>query len=148
MIAVFALALGALAVEAREVVTLGVYVKGDGAVATEGKLPQGVTLGKSKKTKSGWMSFPYRFDLATAQSAELKFKVVKGGSCYISLYAVSVEKGKKSVAIPVTCKVLEINGEAVDGVPLTIKKWRKMAEREFKDGDVVTVKVEFAKPEK
>ena len=148
LIAVVALVLGALAAEARDVVTLGVYVEGDGSVETVGKLPTGITLGKTKKTKSGWTSFPYRFALAAARSAELKFKVVKGGKCHISLYAVKVEKGKKSVAIPMTCKVLEINGEPVDGVPCTITKWRKMAAREFQDGDVVTVKVEFEKPEK
>lgn len=148
MIAVFALALGALAAEARDVVTVGVYIQGDGAVETVGKLPQGVTAGKSRKTKSGWVSFPYRLELATAQSAELKFKVVKGENCYVSLYAVSVEKGKKSVATPVTCKVLEINGKPVEGVPCEIKKWKRMATCKIKEGDVVTVKVEIEKPEK
>ena len=147
MIAVAALMLGVLAAEARDIVTLGVYIKGEGVVETVGKLPRGVSRGKTKMTQNGWASFPYRLELAAVQSAELNLKVVKGGSCHISLYAVSVEKGKKSVSIPVVCKVLEINGEPVEGVPCEIKKWKKMAVRKFKNGDVVTIKVEIEKPE-
>ena len=148
MIAAFALVLGALAAQARDVVTLGVYIIGEGVVETVDKLPQGVSRGRIKMTQNGWTSFPYRLELATVQSAELKLKIVKGGRCHISLYAVNVEKGKKSVAIPVVCKVLEINGEPVEGVPCEIKKWKKMADRKFANGDVVTIKVEIAKPEK
>ena len=147
MIAVVALMLGAVAAEAREVAKLGLYIKGDGAVEQLNKLPKGVSLGKPKKTKSGWMAFSYHINLAVTQSAELKFKIVKGGTGFISLYAFNFEKGKKRTSIPVKCKVLEINGEPVDGVPRAIKKWTKMANREFQDGDVVTVKVELEKQE-
>ena len=45
MIAAFALMLGALVAEARDVVTLGVYIKGEGVVETADKLPQGVSRG-------------------------------------------------------------------------------------------------------
>ena len=147
MIAVIALMLGAVAAEARDVVTLGLYIKGDGAAEQLNKLPKGVSLGKPKKTKAGWMAFSYHVNLGVTQSAELQFKIVKGGTGFFSLYAFNFEKGKKRTSIPVKCKVLEINGEPVDGVPRTIKKWSKMATRELKDGDVVTVKVEFEKQE-
>ncbi|MBP5532005.1 MAG: hypothetical protein J6Y54_08270, partial [Lentisphaeria bacterium] len=79
MIAVVALMLGALAAEARDVVTLGLYIKGDGAAEQLDKLPQGVSLGKPKKTKAGWMAFSYHINLAVTQSAELTFKIGKGG---------------------------------------------------------------------
>lgn len=148
LIAVFALMLGVAVAEARDVVTLGVYLEGDCSVAPVGKLPQGVFSGKSKKTKKGMLSFPIHINLDQTQTVEFKLKVANGGTVYTSLYAFKLEKGKKNVAIPITCKVFELNGKPVSGVPCTIKKWRKMATRELQDGDIITVKLEFEKPEK
>lgn len=145
MIAVFALALGA-AVEARDVVTFGVYLDSDCSVAPVGKLPTGVNRGKPKKTKAGLMSFPFHINLGQTQSAEFKFKVANGGNCSFSLYAFRIEKGKKNKPITVKCTVFEINGKPVPKVPCVLKKWRKMTTRELQDGDVVTVKLEFERP--
>ena len=146
MIAVFALVLGAAAAEARDVVTFGVYLDSDCSVTPVGKLPAGVTRGKPKKTKAGMMSFPFHINLGQTQSAEFKFKVTNGGNCSFSLYAFRMVKGKKNTPIPVKCTVFEINGRRVSGVPCTIRKWRKMTIRELQDGDVVTIKLEFARP--
>ena len=148
LIALFALMLGCMAADARDLVTLGIYLEGDCSVAPAEKLPQGVFRGKPKKTKKGLMSFPFHVDLGQTQTAEVKIKVVNGGTASFSLYAFRREKGKKNVVIPVDCKVFEINGKPVPGVPFTIKKWRKMTTRELQDGDIVTIKLEFEKPEK
>ena len=94
-IAVFALLVGALAAEARDVVTLGVYLESDSSVTLAGKLPKGVSAGKSQKTKQGQVSFPFHFNLDQAQSATIKLKVVNGGTVAFSLYAFKKEKGKK-----------------------------------------------------
>lgn len=148
LIALFALVIGCFAADAQDLVTLGIYLEGDSSVAPAEKLPQGVYRGKSKKTKKGMMSFPFHVDLGKTQTAEVKLKVVNGGTVSFSLYAFRREKGKKNVVIPVKCQVFEINGKPVSGVPCTIKKWRKMTNRELQDGDVVTIKLEFEKPEK
>ena len=145
MIVAFALAMGCAVVEARDVVTLGVYLDSDSSVAPAEKLPKGVFRGKPKKTKQGLMSFPIHIDLDQAPTAEIKLKVVNGGTVSISLYSFRLEKGKKNVVIPVKCKVFEINGTPVPGVPCELRKWRKMATRELQDGDIVTVKLEFEK---
>ena len=147
-LALFALFVGALVAEARDVVTLGIYLDGDSSVSVVGKLPQGVSLGKPKKTKKGLMSFPIHVNLGQTQSAEFQLKVANGGSADLSLFAFKHEKGKKNAPLAVECKKFEINGKPVKGIPRAIRKWQKVAKREFQDGDVVTIKLEFAKPEK
>ena len=145
MIAFLTFVLGCMVAEARDVVKLGFLVDGDSSVTPVEKLPYGVFLGKNVKTRTGHMSFPFLINLDRTESVELELKVAKGGTTSISLVGNRIEKGKKSVIIPVTCKVFEINGKPVEGVPCEISEWKKMTTIELKDGDTIVIKLEFEK---
>lgn len=145
MFALLTLVLGCLVAEASDMVKLGLLVDGDSSVVPVDKLPYGVFYGKTVKTKTGHMSFPFLINIDKTQSVELEFKVTGGGPVSISLSCVRMEKGKKSVIIPVTCKVFEINGKPVRGVPCEINKWKKMTTITLKDGDTIAIKLEFEK---
>ena len=145
MIALLTLVLGCLVAEASDMVKLGLLVDGDSSVAPVDKLPYGVFYGKTVKTKTGHMSFPFLINIDKTQSTELELKVVNGGVTSISLSCVRMEKGKKNVVIPVTCKVFEINGKPVAGVPCEINGWKKMTTIDLKDGDTIAIKLEFEK---
>ena len=78
-------------------------------------------------------------------SAELKFKVngdVKLGPALCAFRRVD----KQNRTITVNCKTFEFDGEAAPGIPGPVSKWKRMMIRQFKDGDVVTLKMEFEKP--
>jgi len=145
LIAFLMLALGCLSAEASDMVKLGVLVGGNSSVAPVDKLPYGVFYGKTVKTKTGQMSFPFLINIEKTQSAELELKVANGGSTSISLSGVRMEKGKKSIVIPVTCKVLEINGKPVAGVPCEINGWKKMTTIDLTGCETVVIKLEFEK---
>ena len=144
---VFALVLCGLAAEARDVVTLGLYLESDSIVKPVGTLPKGVFRGKPQKVKNGGMSFPQHIIVDQPQSVELKFEVVNGGKFSASLNAFRVEKDKPNQPISVKCKVFELNGVPVKGVPCTITKWRRMFVGSLNDGDTITVKLELEKTE-
>lgn len=146
MVSIFALVLGAAAAEAIDLVSLGVYFLGEGSVEVEGTLPKGVSRGKNVKEKSGAVSFPCYINIGKVQAAEMQFKVTGSGKFSVSAYAFSRDSEGNRV-IPVLCQKFEIDGKSLSDIPCTIKKWRKMATREVKDGDVITVSVEFEKPE-
>ena len=143
--ALLMLTLGCMVAEARDIVKLGLLVDGDSSVAPVDKLPYGVFHGKSVKTNAGRMSFPFLINLDRTESVELEFKVTGGGPVSFSLVGTRMEKGKKSIPFTVTCKVFEINGKPVRGVPCEIDGWKKMATLKFKDGETIAIKLEFEK---
>ena len=145
MFALLMLVLGCMVAEASDVVKLGLFVNGDSTVTPVGKLPHGVFHGKTVKTKAGQMTFPFLIDIAKTQSVDLEFKVTGGGPVSFSLFGTRIEKGKKNIVIPVTCKVFEINGKPVTGVPCLINGWKKMTTIELKDDDTIVIKLEFEK---
>ena len=146
MVSIFALMLGAAVAEATDLVSLGVYFHGEGSVEVEGSLPKGVSRGKNVKEKSGAVSFPCYINIDKVQAVEVKFKVSGSGKFFVSAYAFSKDS-EGSRVIPVLCQKFEIEGESIPGVPCKIKKWRKMAARSVRDGDIITINVEFEKPE-
>ena len=147
LIAALMLALGCMVAEASDMMKLGLLVGANSSVTPVDKLPYGVFYGKTVKTKTGMMSFPFLINIEKTQSVELELKVVGGGTTSISLSGVRMEKGKKSIVIPVTCKVFEINGKPVSGVPCEINGWKKMTTFELKDGDTIVIKLELEKKE-
>ena len=146
MVAIFALMLGAVAAEAKDLVTLEIYFKGEGSVSLVGNLPAGMFRAEGKKGSWGIM-YPYYIDLGKAQAFELKFKIKGEGKFSPALFAFRREDGKKNQSIPVTCKAFEIDGEPASSVPCSIGKWKRMMTKEVENGDEIVVKAEFEKPE-
>ena len=146
LIPFFALVLGAAVAEAKDLVTLEIYFKGEGTVSLVGKLPAGMFRAEAKKGDWGIM-YPFYIDLGKAQSFELKFKINGEGKFSPALFAFRREEGKKNQAIPVTCKVFELDGEPASSVPCTIGKWKRMMTKEVEKGDEIVIKAEFEKPE-
>ena len=148
MIAVSLLVLGVFAAEAKDLVLLDLNFLGEGSIKLESKLPPGVFANASRMTKSGRKAYPYYIDLGKTLSLELKVRIVGGdGQLSPSLYAFRKEKGQKGQAISITCKNFEFNDEECNRVPCVISKWQSMMSRNVHDGDVITIKVEFEKPE-
>lgn len=143
LIAAFALVLGALAVQAEELVSLGIYCQGEGSIEFVGKAPKGVYVGKKVENKDGTVSFPCYINLANIQSAEFEFKVTGDLRFFASLYAFS-RPGHK--IIPLQCDKFEYNGKPIR-VPRVINGWRRILTRNVVDGSTFTIKLELSKPE-
>ena len=146
MVSVFALVLGAVAAEAANLVQLELRVTGGGTVKLASKLPTGVFTAEPVLRKTETV-YRYYVILDRTQSVELKFKVRGDAKLGPALFAFKREKGKKNRTIPVKCKTFELDGEPAGGIPGVIDKWKRIMVREFQDGDVVTLKMEFEKPE-
>ena len=145
MISMFALVLGAAVAEAADMIRLELRMVGDGYVKHEGKLPNGVFVNEPvlRKTEKIYL---YYVILDKTLAAELKFEVhgdVELGPALCAFRRVD----KKNRTINVKCKSFEFNGESAPGIPGTIGKWKRIMVRKFKDGDVITLKMEFEKPE-
>lgn len=146
MISVFALVLGATAVQAKDLVTVEIYFSGEGSVSLVGNLPKGMFRAEAKKGSWGIM-YPFYIDLDKAQSFELKFKIKGEGKFSPALFAFRREEGKKNQAIAATCKAFELDGESASAVPCTLGKWKRLMTKEVENGDEVVIKAEFEKPE-
>ena len=145
MISVFALVLGATAAEAANLMQLELRVTG-GTVKLASKLPTGVFTAEPILRKNETI-YRYYVILDKTRSVELKFKVKGDAKLGPALFAFKREKGKKNRPISVKCKTFELDGEPAGGIPGEIDKWKRIMVREFQDGDVVTLKMEFDKPE-
>ena len=142
MVSVFALMLGATAVEAKDLVTVEIYFSGEGSVSLVGNLPKGMFRAATKKGSWGVMH-PYFIDLGKAKSMTLKFRVTGKGKFSPALYAFRREDGKKNQTIAVECTAFEVDEESAPSVPCIIDKWKRMVTREVEDGDEIVVKAEF-----
>ena len=145
MISMFALVLGAAVAEAADMIRLELRMVGNGYVKHEGKLPNGVFVNEPVLRKNEKI-YLYYVILDKTLSAELKFNVrgdVELGPALCAFRRVN----KKNTTITVKCKTFEFNGEAAPGIPGPINKWKRIMTRKFKDGAVVTLKMEFEKPE-
>ena len=145
LITMFALVLGAVAAEAADMVRLELRMVGDGYVKHEGKLPNGVFVNEPVLRKNEKI-YLYYVILDKTLTAELKFQVhgdVELGPALCAFRRVD----KKNTTITVKCKTFEFDGEAAPGIPGEIGKWKRIMVRKFKDGDLVTLKLEFEKPE-
>lgn len=146
MIAACAFVLGAGVTDAADMVRLELLAVGDGFVKLEGKLPNGMFVNEPIRG-AGKKVYLYYVVLDKTQAVELKFNVsgeLKLGPALCALRRID----KKNQPLSVKCLVFEFNGESAKGIPGGISKWRRMMTREFHDGDVVTLKMEFEKPEK
>ena len=146
LISVFALVLGATAAEAANLMQLELRVTGGGTIKLAGKLPPGVFTSEpiSRGTET---VYRYYIILDKTRSVEMKFKVSGDIKLGPALSAFKRERGKKNRRISVKCKVFELDGEPAGGIPCVIDKWKRIMVREFHDGDVVTLKMAFGKPE-
>lgn len=142
MIVALALVLGALAVRAEELVSLGIYCQGDGSIEVVGKPPKGVYVGKKVENKDGTVSFPCYINIGMIQSVELKFKATDDLRFYASLYAF-IRPGHKIV--PIQCDKFEYNGRPIR-VPRVINGWRRILTRNVAEGGTFTIKLELSKP--
>ena len=139
-----ALVMGGLALQAKDLVSFGVYYSGDGAVKLVKSSPR-ITPGASI-TKNGATSFPCYIDIGKPLKVEMTFKVEGGsGSFFVSMYAFNNDTGRQKV-IPMVCKKLTYNGKALRA-PGLIKKWRRLLTRQVEDGDTVTITFEAEKAE-
>ena len=145
MVSVFALVLGATAAEAANLMQLELLVT-DGSVTLESKLPKGMFTAKPilRENKKEYL---YYIILDNTQSVELKFRVRGNAKLGPALSAFKREKGGDKQRIQVKCKTFELDGESASGIPCVISKWKRIMVREFQDGDIVTLKMEFEKPE-
>ena len=144
MISIFALALGAAAAEAADLIRLELRMVGKGYVAHEGKLPNGVFVNEPI-LRNNEKIYLYYVNLDKTLSAELKFKIngnVEVGPAICAFRRID----KKNQTITVKCKTFELDGEPAPGIPGTIGKWKRIMVRKFRDGDLVTLKMEFEKP--
>ena len=131
-------------------VGLNFYTSGDGDLARIGKLPAGVTVMAKKKFDDPKLKGFCRYiviDLDKCTAIDLKFAVAGKGQIFPS---VSAWKGKigGSPNASVKCLKFEFNDEVCAKKPFVFGKYRRMAPNNgFEDGDVITVKAEFAKAE-
>ena len=144
IIAAFALVLGAVAAQAENLASLGIYCKGDGSVEIVKPLPKYVYVSKSIRNKDGSTSFPCFINIDRIQSVELKFKVTGDITVYASLYAF---RRPGHNVIPLLCNKFEYNGESIPGIPGVIDKWKRMLTRNLKDGDTFTLALSLEKQE-
>jgi len=144
VIAAFALVLGAVAAQAENLASLGIYCSGEGSVEIVKPLPKYVYVGKSIKNKDGSTSFPCFINIDQIQSVELKFKVTGDVTFYASLYAFS-RPGHN--VIPLMCSKFDFNDKPIPGVPGSIAKWKRMLTRKLKDGDTFTITLGLEKQE-
>ena len=131
MVSVFALVLGATAVEAKDLVTVEIYFSGEGSVSLVGGLPKGMFRAATKKGSWGVMH-PYFIDLGKAKSMTLKFRVTGKGKFSPALFAFRHEDGKKNQAIPVTCKSFEVDGEPAPNIPCSLEQWKRIMAKEVR----------------
>lgn len=131
-------------------VGLNFYTPGDGDLVRIGKLPAGVTVMAKKKFDNPKLQGFCRYvviDLDKCTKIDLKFAVAGKGQVFPS---VSAWKGKIGASSPASVKCLkfEFNDEVCAQKPFVFGKYRRMAPNNgFEDGDVITVKAEFAKAE-
>ena len=146
MVTILALVLGGFAAEAANLMQLELRVTGGGSVKLVDKLPTGVFTAEPILRKTEKV-YRYYVILDKTQSVELKFRVKGDAKLGPALSAFKREKGQKNQPISVKCKVFELDGEPAGGIPGVISKWKRIMVRDFQDGDVVTLKMEFEKPE-
>ncbi len=144
LIAAFALVLGAVAAQAENLASLGVYCAGEGSIEVVKPLPQYVYVGKSIHNKNGSVSFPCFINIDKPKSVELKFKVTGDVTFYASLYAF---RRPGHNVIPLVCGKFEYNGKAIPGVPGVIPQWKRMLTRKVKDGETFTISLDLQKQE-
>ena len=129
-------------------VGLNFYTSGDGDLVRAGKLPAGVTVMPKKKFDNPKLKGFCRYiviDLDKCTSIDMKFVVSGKGQIFPS---VSAWKGKIGASSPanVKCVKFEFNDEVCVKKPFVFSKYRRLAPNNgFEDGDVITVKAEFAK---
>ena len=135
-----------------EFVSVGMnfYTSGDGDLTRIGKLPAGVTVMAKKKFDNPKLQGFCRYiviDLDKCRSIDLKFAVAGKGQIFPS---VSAWKGRIGGSSPadVKCLKFEFNDEVCSKKPFVFSKYRRMAPNNgFEDGDVISVKAEFARAE-
>jgi len=143
MIAALLLVTGCLALEAEDLVSLGIYFSG-GSVELVEQTPKIAYRSKNVPGKNGWTSFPCYINIDSPKSAELKFKATGDVTVYASLYA--FRKGPGTI-VPVLCTRFDYNGKTIPGVPCEIKGWKRMFTRKLKDGDTFGIALSLEKPE-
>ena len=117
----------------------------DAAIVVDGKLPEGVSLGKKipfHDKKLYGFSTPLLIDLDKAHKLDVKF-VIKGkaGKIVPSMMPCRRKDGKPAV---IECPVFVFNGEVSPKVPFQCTGWTSMGiSAEVEDGDVVKFKAEF-----
>lgn len=136
-----AFALGCLAVEAEDLVSLGIYFTG-GSIELVEQTPKVAYRSKNVKGKNGTESFPCYINIDQPKFAELKFKATGDVTFYASLYA--FRKGSGEI-VPLLCSKFEYNGKPVPGIPCVIKGWKRMLTRKLKDGETFTLTFELEK---
>lgn len=139
----FALMLGAVAAQAADLLSLGIYFNG-GSVELVEQTPKVAYRSKNVPGKDGWTSFPCYINIDSPKSVELKFKATGDVTVYASLYAFQKGGGK---VVPVLCSKLEYNGKPIPGVPCAISGWKRMFTRKVKDGDIFTITLSVEKQE-
>ena len=142
MLAVATLVLGCLAVEAGDLLSLGIYFTG-GSVELVSQTPKVAYRSKNVPGKNGWTSFPCYINIDKPQSVELTFKATGDLTFYASLYAFR-RPGHK--IIPLQCDKFEYNGKPIR-VPKVITGWKRILTRNLEDGSTFTIKLELSKPE-
>lgn len=143
MLAVAALVLGCLALEAEDLVSLGIYFNG-GSVELVEQTPKVAYRSKNVPGKNGWTSFPCYINIDNPKSAELTFKASGDLTFYASLYAFN--KGTHKI-VPVFCSKFEYNGKPVPGIPCAINGWKRILTRKVKDGETFTITLNLEKQE-
>ena len=143
MLAVATLVLGCLAVEAGDLLSLGIYFTG-GSVELVSQTPKVAYRSKNVPGKNGWTSFPCYINIDKPQSVELTFKATGDLTFDASLYAFQKGSGK---VVPVFCSKFEYNGKPIPGVPGAINGWKRMLTRKLKDGDTFTIALDVEKQE-
>ena len=129
-------------------VGLNFYTPGEGDLTRIGKLPAGVTVMAKKKFDNPKLQGFCRYiviDLDKCRSIDMKFAVAGKGQIFPS---VSAWKGRIGASSPASVKCLkfEFNDEVCVKKPFVFGKYRRLAPNNgFEDGDVITVKAEFAK---
>ena len=147
MIAAMALVMGGFVLEAKDLVSLGIYFSEGGSVELVEQMPKVVYRGKNVKGKGGYMSFPCYINIDKPKSVELKFKADGDVTVYASLYAFHKAEGGNSI-IPVVCNKFEYNGKSIPRIPGVIKGWKRMLTRRVKDGEIFTISIELEKADK
>ena len=117
-----------------------------GTITVEGKLPEGVTMGKKIRfinPKIKGYAFRLNVNLEKTQSVDVKLKVHGSGKIDPS---VSCRPVPKREGWEIECQEFEFCGEASDKTPLVFKKWTSMGPQPpfvAEDGEIITVKAKF-----
>jgi len=143
MAVALALVTGCLALEAEDLVSLGIYFSG-GSVELVGQTPKVAYRSRNVEEKNGSVSFPCYINIDSPKSAELKFKATGDVTFFASLYA--FRKGAGTI-VPLMCTRFDYNGKSIPGIPCEIRKWKRMLTRKLKDGETFTISLSLEKAE-